>query len=53
MNCTTCGFENPVGIKFCGECGNRLAAGCPQCGAHSPAGFKFCGECGTALVAPS
>jgi hypothetical protein len=24
MICTTCGFDNPDGMKFCGECGNRL-----------------------------
>lgn len=23
--CPTCGFENPLPVKFCGECGARLA----------------------------
>jgi class 3 adenylate cyclase/tetratricopeptide (TPR) repeat protein len=38
-------------MKFCGQCGARLAAVCPQCGAESPPGFKFCGECGGSLAA--
>ena len=50
MICATCGTENEVGRKFCGECGQRLAAGCPSCGASNAPGTKFCGECGTALL---
>ena len=49
MSCPSCGFENPAGTKFCGQCGQRLQAGCPQCGSENPAGFRFCGECGAAL----
>ena len=26
MNCPNCGFENPSGFAFCGQCGTRLAA---------------------------
>ncbi len=26
IRCPSCGFENAPGIKFCGECGSRLAA---------------------------
>ncbi len=26
MNCPNCGFENPAGFAFCGQCGTRLAA---------------------------
>jgi class 3 adenylate cyclase/tetratricopeptide (TPR) repeat protein len=33
-------------MKFCGECGTRLASGCPSCGFQNPPGMKFCGECG-------
>jgi class 3 adenylate cyclase/tetratricopeptide (TPR) repeat protein len=36
-------------MKFCGECGARLASGCPGCGFQNPPGMKFCGECGTPL----
>ncbi len=49
MVCGGCGFDNPAGVKFCGECGSSIEACCPACEASNPAGFKFCGECGTAL----
>ena len=26
MRCTSCGFENPAGGKFCSECGAQLNA---------------------------
>src|SRR4051812_24211101 len=51
MSCPQCHFENPPGMKFCGQCGAKLAALCPQCGAEVPSGFKFCGECGSPLGA--
>jgi class 3 adenylate cyclase/tetratricopeptide (TPR) repeat protein len=51
MTCPKCGTENPVGQKFCGECGTALATVCPSCGSTNPPGQKFCGECGAALIA--
>ncbi len=51
MSCPACGRQNPEGMKFCGECGTRLASGCPACGFQNPPGMKFCGECGTLLAA--
>jgi class 3 adenylate cyclase/tetratricopeptide (TPR) repeat protein len=51
MNCPACHFENPAGMKFCGQCGAKLALLCPACGAESPPGFKFCGACGARLEA--
>ena len=50
MQCSSCGFENPEGMKFCGECATPLKRRCPQCGVENPPGFKFCGECGTPLA---
>ncbi|HVI85039.1 MAG TPA: adenylate/guanylate cyclase domain-containing protein, partial [bacterium] len=50
MECPRCRHENPIGQKFCGECGARLAVRCPGCGASNPPGQKFCGECGTSLT---
>lgn len=51
--CADCGFENEPGVKFCGECGGKLAlpqdANCPQCGVELKPGVKFCGECGMRL----
>src|SRR5262249_20368697 len=52
MRCSSCGFENPTGVRFCGGCGTRLSPTCPQCGEENPAGFHFCGNCGTLLTAP-
>jgi class 3 adenylate cyclase/tetratricopeptide (TPR) repeat protein len=49
MRCPACQFENPSGMRFCGQCGNPLAPRCPQCGAEVPAGFRFCGQCGAGL----
>ncbi|MBV8770791.1 MAG: AAA family ATPase, partial [Deltaproteobacteria bacterium] len=50
--CSKCGFENPEGMKFCGNCGNALANRCPQCGVENPAPFQFCGQCGASLRSP-
>jgi len=52
MQCPQCHFDSPSGMKFCGQCGAKLALLCPRCGAESPPGFKFCGECGSPLGAP-
>ncbi len=53
MRCRTCQFDNPAGMRFCGQCGAPLAAACPQCGAEVPAGFRFCGQCGRSLELPA
>ena len=50
MNCPRCQHDNPAGVKFCGECGARLASVCASCSAANPPGNKFCGECGASLV---
>jgi hypothetical protein len=52
MRCASCGFENPEGMKFCGQCAAPLSPRCPQCGFANPPGFAFCGQCATALSAP-
>lgn len=52
--CQTCGTKNPVGTKFCGNCGASLAPGpkivCPKCKTENAAGTKFCSNCGTPLT---
>jgi class 3 adenylate cyclase/tetratricopeptide (TPR) repeat protein len=53
MQCPKCQFENPEGIKFCGECGARLERTCVSCNSPNPPQFKFCGECGNKLVDPA
>jgi class 3 adenylate cyclase/predicted ATPase len=49
MKCSRCQHENPYALKFCGECGARLAAVCATCGAANAPEQKFCGECGGKL----
>src|SRR5215510_14299350 len=49
MRCPKCGHENAVDMKFCGECGTRLAVLCRECGARNAPAQKFCGECGARL----
>jgi predicted ATPase/class 3 adenylate cyclase len=53
MRCTSCGFENPEGLKFCNECGTALKRRCPQCGFENAPPAKFCGECGTPFTGQS
>jgi class 3 adenylate cyclase/tetratricopeptide (TPR) repeat protein len=53
MKCPKCQFENPEGLKFCGECGAKLERVCPKCHSSNPPQFKFCGECGHNLTLPS
>lgn len=49
MRCSKCGFDNPGGMKFCGQCTTPLALVCPNCHFENPPGFKFCGQCTTVL----
>jgi hypothetical protein len=49
MRCPQCGHENAAEMKFCGECGTRLAVLCGECGARNGPTQKFCGECGARL----
>ncbi|MCL2497899.1 MAG: zinc ribbon domain-containing protein [Symbiobacteriaceae bacterium] len=48
--CPSCGKPNPVGTKFCAECGTKMelpeTQACPSCGVQVAVGAKFCGECG-------
>jgi class 3 adenylate cyclase/tetratricopeptide (TPR) repeat protein len=50
MNCPRCQAENREGLRFCEDCGARLAAICPSCGLEVTAGKRFCGSCGASLV---
>src|SRR5947209_6792799 len=52
MRCSSCQFDNPPAMKFCGQCGAQLAQLCPRCGAENQPTFKFCGQCGAALPTP-
>jgi class 3 adenylate cyclase len=50
MRCPQCGHDNGAELKFCGECGTRLALLCAECGARNSPNQKFCGECGARLT---
>jgi class 3 adenylate cyclase/tetratricopeptide (TPR) repeat protein len=50
--CAACGVDNPPGFRFCGGCGEAMAAGaCAACGAANPPEHRFCGRCGAELTA--
>src|SRR5215467_3083616 len=53
MRCPQCGRENVAEMKFCGECGTRLAVVCRECGTRNAPAQKFCGECGARLGSDS
>ena len=42
MSCPACSFENPEGMKFCGECGRALhvPTACPGCGRTTSSFFQ-------------
>jgi len=46
MKCPKCQFENPVGAKFCNECGGKLGLVCTQCNKTNPPVSMFCNACG-------
>jgi membrane protease subunit (stomatin/prohibitin family) len=54
--CAKCGTQNPVGAKFCSNCGATQQAPeagsveCPSCHAQLQAGTKFCSSCGQSLA---
>jgi class 3 adenylate cyclase/tetratricopeptide (TPR) repeat protein len=50
MKCFACQSDNREGVKFCEECGTRIAQVCPRCDHRIPVGKKFCGECGQQLA---
>lgn len=49
MHCDKCGYKNPTGIRFCGQCATPLNHECPQCSFANPTDFQFCGQCATVL----
>jgi len=49
--CPKCATTNPVGAKFCNNCGAQISGTvkCPNCAHENPVGAKFCNNCGTKL----
>jgi class 3 adenylate cyclase/tetratricopeptide (TPR) repeat protein len=50
MTCPRCQAQVREGVRFCEECGARLAQACPRCGSPISPEKKFCGSCGTPLA---
>jgi len=53
MKCPNCGFASLPEMRFCGQCGTRLAHVCPACGFANPPDHRFCGQCGMSLAEQS
>jgi double zinc ribbon protein len=54
MRCPSCGLENPLGMKLCGQCATPFTGLCPQCSVANALRFAFCWQCATPLsAAPS
>lgn len=47
--CPNCRHENDTSLKFCENCGAKLARKCPNCGSPVSGNAKFCGNCGYQL----
>jgi membrane protease subunit (stomatin/prohibitin family) len=54
--CAKCGTANPVGTKFCSNCGapqqapQAATVECPNCHGQVVAGSKFCNNCGQSMA---
>jgi ribosomal protein L40E len=58
MRCSSCGAENPAGLKFCEQCATPFKRPCAKCGFENSPVARFCGRCAAPLeaaadVAPS
>src|ERR1700687_2117874 len=45
MRCSSCGAENPEGLRFCNQCAAAFKRRCPACGFENSPTAKFCGDC--------
>src|SRR4051794_7435425 len=48
-SCAACGFANPAGALFCGNCGSALGRPCPSCGTIVSPELAYCTSCGASL----
>lgn len=49
--CPSCHSKNPKGMKFCKDCGAKLAKECLYCGAEISENTSFCPSCGKPVKA--
>ena len=50
MKCPRCQQKNPVGARFCGQCGAQLEVLCFACQTPNPPASRFCHKCGQPLA---
>ena len=50
MKCPRCQADTREGVRFCEECGGRLALTCAHCGAEMLPDKRFCGACGSPVA---
>ena len=50
MQCRRCQAQNRDGVRFCEECGARLALSCASCGGELSPDKRFCGACGAPVA---
>ena len=58
MECSSCGYNNRPGIRFCEKCGQPISISaqpgtgnivCHNCGSANRPGVQFCEQCGASL----
>ncbi len=50
FRCHRCGWQNVIGQRFCGSCGERFQYNCPYCSAIVDPEFTTCPNCGAELT---
>jgi class 3 adenylate cyclase/tetratricopeptide (TPR) repeat protein len=50
VKCPRCQADTREGVRFCEECGGRLALTCAHCGAEMLPDKRFCGACGSPVA---
>lgn len=46
LKCENCNSLNPVGTRFCLDCGNEICSPCPKCGTLYEKSKEYCPACG-------
>lgn len=50
MRCVSCMTANPIGNRFCENCGGQLHLTCSACGHEASLTARYCGNCGNSLL---
>lgn len=53
MKCDNCSTDNPIGSRFCNDCGLALNKPCIACTEINRGSARFCGQCGAAFASLS